>query len=307
MVRRTLGWRLDLPEAERDAIKKGAARLVASIVKNENIGHHAFLTVAPLVAANEAGRTAFDALRRESETWMRKLAKTMPAYEWVASVPGFGELGFAVVIAEAGDIGAYANPAKLWKRLGLAVIRGQRQGRPGDNASADEWIEHGYNKRRRAEMFAFFSDAMLRAVWRGEKDGKPAHAIAHFGEVYGAKKAEYLARVELTAGLPPKHPEKWTPKRADMAARRYMTKRVLRDLWREWRKAVHLPDPVVALPDAASSAIETASSEAMLPSATGRITPTTKRRGRQTANDRPSPIAVSPPAGRTTIQPDAQP
>ena len=67
-----------------------------------------------------------------------------------------------------------------------------------------------------------------------------AHFIGPYGEHYADKKAEYVARIELTKDLPDKvggywNPEKWTLKRADNAARRYMEKCILRDLWRVWR------------------------------------------------------------------------
>jgi hypothetical protein len=65
---------------------------------------------------------------------------------------------------------------------------------------------------------------MFRAQWRGEKDGIAAHAIGPYGEAYGERKAWNLARG-------------WTPGHAENDARRYMTKRLIRDLWRAWRDA----------------------------------------------------------------------
>jgi hypothetical protein len=112
----------------------------------------------------------------------------------------------------------------LWKRLGLAVIDGRRQGSPGTGASADDWIAHGYSPQRRSQIWAFLDDMIVRAQWRGEKNDVPAHGIGEYGEYYGQMKALYIAR-------------DWKPAHADHAARRAMTKRLLRDLWRAWRDA----------------------------------------------------------------------
>jgi hypothetical protein len=157
------------------------------------------------------------------------------------------ELGLAVVVGEtttdAGDLGSYANAGKVWKRLGLAVFDGRRQGNPGDGATKDDWIRHGYVKHRRAEIWAFFSDTMFKHQWRGEKtddDGNviaPAHPIGPYGEVYAERKAWNLAR-------------EMTPGHADNEARRYMTKRVIRELWQAWRKAISGAQPTAGPPSA---------------------------------------------------------
>jgi ParB-like nuclease domain len=162
------------------------------------------------------------------------LARELPAWQSVGTVKGVGELGLAVIVGEAGDIGGYATPAKLWKRLGLAVFDGRRQGNPGADATAEDWILHDYNRQRRAEVWAFLSDVMFWAQWRGARDehgkdpkktDKPvavaAHAIGPYGAVYAERKAWNLARG-------------WVPAHADADARRVMSKRFLRDLWIAW-------------------------------------------------------------------------
>lgn len=232
-VRRMLGWRVELPQAQRDAIAREAARMIKAIEKGAPVDHPRAADIAALVLATASARQPFDALRDACEAEMRRLARATPAHGWVKSVAGFGDLGLGVIVGEAGDIGTYATPSRLWKRLGLAVIEGERQQRRSD---PDLAAKHGFNPRRRAEVFAFLQDALFRQQWRGEKDGVPAHAIAPYGEVYGAKKAEYLERG-------------WTPGHADSAARRYMAKRIVLHLWREWRRAIGTPDTVIGAPE----------------------------------------------------------
>jgi hypothetical protein len=152
----------------------------------------------------------------------------------------------------------------------MAVVDGRRQGDPGAKATSEDWIEHGYSKKRRGQVWAMLDDVMLRGQWRGDKDedgadpkktGKPvaapAHAIGPYGEHYGRKKAEYISLNEQRAYAPladeilyrQKNLDKKTraifesgritPKHIDNRARRYMAKMFLKDLWTEWYKIQH--------------------------------------------------------------------
>lgn len=236
-VRTQMGWSLAIPEKDREAIRKRAAAVIEAVEKGKvgpataadamQFGH--------VISASVGAAIAWDGIEAQTTKSLEKLAKDLPAYEWVKSVRGFGAVSFARIIGEAGDLSVYSNPAKLWKRMGLAVMSGQRQGNPGKGATAVDWTEHGYSGRRRSISWQM-ADTLFRAQWRGEKEGVPAHAIGPYGEDYARKKAEYAVRIEATADLPATDPAKWTPARADKAARRYMEKAVLRDLWREWRR-----------------------------------------------------------------------
>jgi hypothetical protein len=44
----------------------------------------------------------------------------------------------AIIIAEAGDLAGYSNPARLWKRLGVGLHAGQAQGRLPTNATSEQ-------------------------------------------------------------------------------------------------------------------------------------------------------------------------
>jgi hypothetical protein len=224
LLARSSGYHTSLVPAERKALFSAAAKLRREIEGGKIDQFPANSDLPRLVIASAASRATWDQLRGDVEKRMIKLARALPAISFVHAVRGFGELGLAVIVGEAGDLGNYANPAKLWKRLGLAVFDGHRQGSPGEGATKDDWIRHGYNRQRRAEVWVFCSDVLFRAQWRGAKDDAPAHPIGPYGEAYAERKAWVLARG-------------WTPAHADADARRYMTKRLLRDLWRAWRDA----------------------------------------------------------------------
>lgn len=242
MIQRHLGWHWDSPEAERKKIRTKAERIMATIKKayENNVE-----VVVPqdirddllddIVCRIEAC-APLQTMRVNIEKPMEKLAKRLPVWPWCENVKGFGAKGLAVVVGEAGDLANYPNPAKLWMRMELGIIDGQRQRRV---KNAEEALRHGYSGQRRAEMYAFFDDKLLMAQWRGDKkengkvllndDGEPlipAHAIGPYGEIYGRKKAEYLARDD----------KEWHKTRCDRAARRYMTKQVLKHLWKAWRR-----------------------------------------------------------------------
>jgi hypothetical protein len=164
-------------------------------------------------------------MREGVEKQMRKIARSLPIWLWVESVAGFGDLGLAIILAEAGcgftgrGLLDYATKEKLWKRLGLAVIEGERQRRKTDLELAEK---HAYNPARRAEIWAI-ADSMFRHQWRGEKDGVAAHAIGPYGEIYAKRKASTEDRG-------------WTLKHRDDDALRIMSKALIRDLWRKWRE-----------------------------------------------------------------------
>ncbi len=148
--------------------------------------------------------------RNAAELRMRRIARQLPCFDWCASVHGFGELGFAQILAEAGDLSVYANPAKLWKRFGLAVLDGEAQRR----ARGAKGIEHGFSPRRRAVMHCV-GDAIVRA-------GK-----GPYRELYDTYKAAHAEQhPDLSAG----HVHK--------RAMRYAEKRLLRDLWARWRQEI---------------------------------------------------------------------
>lgn len=103
---------------------------------------------------------------KASEKAMIDIVKDLPIMdEFVRPLKGFGELSFARILAEAGgDLWTYPNPAKLWRRFGLAVINGEAQGHPngygykkGVSVPAGAWDEHHISKRRRAISYVAFS------------------------------------------------------------------------------------------------------------------------------------------------------
>ncbi len=156
----------------------------------------------------------FQPLRSAHEKQLKSLAKELPIWPWVADIKGFGELNCAAIVGEcAAPLTDYRSPSAVWKRLGLAVIDGERQRRHKD---AEKALLHGYSPARRS------------VAWNLGECLIKAGAKCRYREVYDERKAYELARLE--------EDKKGRQGHAHNRAARYMTKRVLRDLWAEWRK-----------------------------------------------------------------------
>ncbi len=211
-VRRYLGWAPDLSEAERKKINGEAAKLVKEIEADPKHPHPATL----FVMATGAGRKPLDDYRRRLEKQMEGHVKSLPVWPWCEAIKGFGALGLAIIVGEAGDLSNYPNPGKLWKRMGLAPPEAYAMmTRAGVTAKC-------IPKRRRSTIWTI-GDSLIK----GNDDG--------YRQIYEERKAYEVA----------KHPE-WdkgiddegklhVKMPAHRRAQRYMEKRLLRDLWRAWR------------------------------------------------------------------------
>jgi hypothetical protein len=180
----------------------------AALGKGEHPSAHiALAAIFPLTEA----RDSVEKHRKIVEKRLVLLAKQIPASEWTEGIRGVGLRSLASIVGEAGDLSHYSNPAKLWKRMGLAVMPdGGRQRR----IAGPEALEHGYSPSRRS------------VVWN------IGDCIIKTGGLY---RAVYDARKEIEA--------KRTDQKAISHARakRYMEKRFLRDLWAVWRRQTLLP------------------------------------------------------------------
>jgi hypothetical protein len=310
-LRTQLGWSRSLPGADAAKIAKQAADLVAfgekvAKGKSTGIGDTLFGQWGTIILASIHGRAHWDAIEATATKEMERLASSLPAWEsFGEGVKGFGPRSLAVIIGEAGDIGSYATVAKLWKRMGLAVMNGVRQGGLRKTASADEWIAHGYSARRRSYMYVI-GDVLVknkgayREVYLARKEYEREQAkvrgltVAPSAKIPAKRKAEFISDGHI-----------------HKRSQRYMEKRLLRDLWRAWRRtSVDVPtnDRVSAATSSAQaehSATLLAPSSRALPSAShsAQAEPSTIHRSQTTVHaskastrqtrDRVTPIATS--------------
>lgn len=239
LTRSMLGWRKDLPEKERNAINREAARIVKEVKQNgaaidaeakdgqpsRDVSSYAAdvhpkaKDVTRFINSCRLAQAPLVDDRKEYEKEMVAVAGELPVAGWVKGVPGMGFLGLAIIVGEAGNLSRFGNPAKLWKWFGMGVMEdGTAQGRMPKGCTAAEWDKRGYNKRRRSALYTI-GDSLI-------KYSKPD---AIYRPIYLAEKARQKAL----------HPEVVDKNFTDMhlhrRAQRYMEKRLLSLLWEQWK------------------------------------------------------------------------
>ncbi|MEN3238913.1 hypothetical protein PUR29_36370 [Methylobacterium ajmalii] len=194
----------DGDKAEADRIYK------AAVGKAQHpMGDIALAAIFPLTEA----RDGIERHRKAVERRLEKLAGGLPVAPYVKATRGVGLLSLAAIVGEAGDLGAYRNHSALWKRMGLAVMPdGSRQRRVG---GADA-LDHGYSPARRSVVWNIGACIV--------KAGGPLKLA------YDARKVIESERVEAKA-------------HAHNRAQRYVEKRFIRSLWREWRRCASAEAP----------------------------------------------------------------
>jgi len=191
--------------------------------------------------------------RRQTEIEKRlvRAVKMLPIYEWAKGIKGIGDLSLACIIGEATgnrtddgrfySVGDFKSVSALWKRMGMAVINGHRQGNPGQGASANDWINEGYSKTRRSVMWNIGNSLILSMGKFRPLFGEDVRANDSYTELQKvfAERARYeAARLPHKDGTPIK--ESATGKEsyslhAANRAKRYVEKRLLRMLFAQWR------------------------------------------------------------------------
>lgn len=173
---------------------------------------------SPLVAARNAILPRIAVYEKE----IKKLSQSLPAFPWVKSVRGFGPVNFGLIVGECGDLSNYANPAKLWKRMGLGLHEGSIQrcvstrGKKGKEAkqAQETAIAMAYSPARRAIMH-IIGECLVK-----QNDGI-------YRDLYDQRKVYETERLK---------DEKTVKIHSHKRAMRYMEKRLLSDLWVEWNR-----------------------------------------------------------------------
>lgn len=195
-----------------DGDKDAGAKLFALVMKEPT--HPLRLWIKPYLDAMLPLEDAIDA---QAKT-IARLAKQLPVADWAKGVAGLSERFLGLIVGECGaPVGEFRNPSCVWKRMGMAVIDGGRQRKVVGDAA----VEHGYVARRRALMWNI-GESIIKQQVRKHEDGTRC-AIGELGQVYIDRRAYLEAR------------DGEDVKRVHTNAKRYMEKRLLRQLWQAWR------------------------------------------------------------------------
>jgi hypothetical protein len=230
-LRMALGWRRDLPAADRNRIAARALELVAigERIDRTPSADPDFLAFSALILASIQSRGPFDDIERAARKEMECLAKSLPVWQFCEPIKGVGAKSLAVIVGEAGNLARYPAKGHLFKRMGLAVIDGIAQGKLEASALAADWVRHGYNPSRRAQM-AMIGEALIKA----QNPYREAYLARK--EAERAKAAAEGLTVAPATSIPKRDAERY---RSDghihNRALRYAEQRLLRDLLREWK------------------------------------------------------------------------
>jgi hypothetical protein len=195
--------------------KKEAKKLLKSVEKGTCDDEIPVLSCMPLLAA----RIPIERERKVLEKELEKMAKGLPITDWALGIRGIGPLTVAGLVGECGNIGSYKSASAFRKRLGLAVINGERQRRK----KGDEALLHGYNPRRRAWAWIIGGNLM-----RSQRKGD------FYRDWFDVEKARQLAKEDvLTKG------------HAQNRAVRHMVKHMLLHFYLAWRAIDRGEEPTV--------------------------------------------------------------
>lgn len=216
---RVFGYHAGLPEKERKELYEKGRKLVAAVLAGEEQDH----PIAPMIQAMQQGIDGMQCYVEALEKAMVNLAKQLPAARWVNTPDrrGFGLQLFAVIIGETGDLSKYANPAKVWRRMGCAPFTSKGKtlmgktwkGMNGKGLSAAEWEDFGYNPRRRS--IAYLAGECL---------------VKQNGE------GPYRKRYDEAKALAATKHEDWTKLHCHLHGMLLATKLLLKELWVEWNR-----------------------------------------------------------------------
>jgi hypothetical protein len=260
LVRRALGWQMDLPEAELKKINTKAAKILSADDASELPAE--LEEIATILASDIATSRAMCLPAKKQiasiELAMRKLARQFPVWSWAKDVSGFSDLGLAVVLAEAGALDRYSNKGKLWKRLGLAPItkdgktKAASTWRKSGGLTSEEWQDTGpngpkYSPKRRASIFSQVGNPIIGGMGKGYRpligeDIEQNPKLSYYEKVFVHRLRYEAARDETMRRPDTKEGKESFSKYCAFRAQRYTEKRLLLHLWQAWRRAV----PIVA-------------------------------------------------------------
>jgi hypothetical protein len=176
----------------------------------------------------------FDAMVKGYEREMVRLVKGLPIVAWVneRDQRGFGLPNLAIIIGEAGNLSNYANPAKLWKRLGCApfekngVSQMPSTWRSKKGLSSEEWESIGYSPRRRSVAYNV-GEPLIKSNRTTDKETEEVTWTGPYRARYDQAKATIQAA----------HPD-YPKMRCHRHGMLLATKLLLKNLWIAWTDAV---------------------------------------------------------------------
>lgn len=171
IVAGSMGYSAFAEEKERDKKFEEARSLIKRVIEGE-----ATHLLEKVIRTTYLGIDEFNKCKDDSTKQIEETVESLPIKGWIDKVEqrGFGYLSCGMILGETGDLSNYANPAKLWRRMGCAPYEKGGYGSGGKVAmggtwkrgkegklTAEEWVDYGYSPRRRSIMYVI-TDCLLK-------------------------------------------------------------------------------------------------------------------------------------------------
>ena len=120
---------------------------------------------------------------------MVDLASQLSVSDWIGlpEQRGIGIISLAKIVGEAGDLGNYAKPAKLWARMGLHPHTSDGETRMAGGwkrnirkLMSGEWESYGHSPRRRSVAYL-----AVQGIIKGNRDGPDRQRYEREKEAHG--------------------------------------------------------------------------------------------------------------------------
>jgi hypothetical protein len=156
----TIGYYSGMEGDERKRVFNDARKLIKEVAAGKMASDNASMILTM--------QECVDSVYKMEELLKKKLgeiAKKLPVAAWAMhkDQSGFGLQSLGTVIGETGDLANYANPAKMWRRMGLApyekdgeMLMGATWKSRSNNKKGltklgpEDWEDFGYCPRRRS-------------------------------------------------------------------------------------------------------------------------------------------------------------
>lgn len=273
VVASDLGYHSGMKESDRKKLFTEARKVIKGVEDDKTDYHYADVVQAHLQAIACFERPMADVTKS-----MEDLAQQLPVADWVRQPEqkGFKWLFLAIVIGETGDLANYANPAKVWRRMGCApfTFDGKTQmgatwksGKYG-KLTSEAWSEFGYSPRRRSIAYQIGANFMMQNFTKNGKgngdrivvteaaSANPSRAGDHTlatestgagsnggkgpGDNISATDAQvagpYRRRYDQAKAIMHAHHPDYPPQRCHLHGMLLATKLLLKNLWIEWNK-----------------------------------------------------------------------
>lgn len=195
VVASDLGYHSGMKEGDRKKLFNEARKVIKGVDGGESDYGYADVVEAHLQAI-----ACFEKPLADVTQSMEALAQKLPVADWVRQPEqrGFKWLFLAIVIGETGDLANYANPAKVWRRMGCApftfdgkTLMGAtwKSGKNG-KLTSEAWSEFGYSPRRRSIAYQIGANFMMQNFLKNGKGNGDIPAVTDRIGVYHSRAGE---------------------------------------------------------------------------------------------------------------------